>query len=854
MFDSRGRVLQYDESQTGDGLGGERRIERRNMAHDDRSRVTGYEETVYDPDGLKTETRAKDIVYNPLAQELGRTETINVSQTKNGQTYTLTTERERRQSRYNRYGQLQAYLDIETSSDSKVEKRTLWSRGTYDTKGRLATFRERTVQKGALETGEMVALETETLRDETLYDARGLLEKMKETTFRSDLPASGTQKIQSNTRYDTLGRVDTYELEENDFARINSQDYLKSRTITRNGTSYDLFGRQLGYSEKIVTSGEDGVNRLALEETVVNNNRTYGAGRVLLHYDETRSTSAETGRSSQLSWTATSVSDQGRVLAQKEERMTGEKQTENTRTAMTYDDLGRLRSYKENVTDSTRGKIGATVDWAGTYDDQNRSTGFQETRHETGPGFDLTTTRNRNNITYDAFSRLASYDETGTDGKGISTSSHWTGGYNGLNQLVSFSQLETRTGKLYDVTRTIERANTVYDLHDRLVGYRESVNGNDAPDLTIQTTVSNSEFDANGQAQKKVTHEEKQDRQGKVLNARDVVRENAKYDGQDRILSFDEVDTSGDGPDEARHTQRVSTQYSDNTGLETKRTDTNYVKVGAQQSDNVTVVAELGYDGWGRENATTTVENRGGSITTTLRTVSGFTADGQAKNFDETQTVTGLGQSVERTKNRTSTYDQKGHLTFYKDQTWTNETPDLETTFDWSTPAYDRMGRITGFTEHTKSVATKLPHPPLRGTFSQEEKENKDFPSPLGRLVAELPAPGAPEALMRGQGEGSEELRYSMETTRTRTDINYSGFDRLNAYKDTNTNLSTGVEEKTNRTSDLLQQPGPCGGLQRDDHGHGTPGCDYRHKRGPVPSNPRPGRKRDRLYGGPKIR
>ncbi|MBK8870979.1 MAG: protein kinase family protein [Elusimicrobia bacterium] len=68
----------------------------------------------------------------------------------------------------------------------------------------------------------------------------------------------------------------------------------------------------------------------------------------------------------------------------------------------------------------------------------------------------------------------------------------------------------------------------------------------------------------------------------------------------------------------------------------------------------------------------------------------------------------------------------------------------------------------------------QIPHPALRGPsdpgpirpvatashwqarpFPQEGKENKDFPSPLGRPVAELPAPGAPEALMRGQGEGS---------------------------------------------------------------------------------------------------
>jgi uncharacterized protein YyaL (SSP411 family) len=40
---------------------------------------------------------------------------------------------------------------------------------------------------------------------------------------------------------------------------------------------------------------------------------------------------------------------------------------------------------------------------------------------------------------------------------------------------------------------------------------------------------------------------------------------------------------------------------------------------------------------------------------------------------------------------------------------------------------------------------TQVPHPPLRGTFPQEGKENKGFPSPLGR----------------GQGEGPDQLPHS---------------------------------------------------------------------------------------------
>ncbi|MBK8869536.1 MAG: hypothetical protein IPN19_00420 [Elusimicrobia bacterium] len=60
--------------------------------------------------------------------------------------------------------------------------------------------------------------------------------------------------------------------------------------------------------------------------------------------------------------------------------------------------------------------------------------------------------------------------------------------------------------------------------------------------------------------------------------------------------------------------------------------------------------------------------------------------------------------------------------------------------------------------ELLRIVTSQAPHPPLRATFPQEGKENKDFPSPLGRPLTEIGAPGAAEPLMRGQGEGPELL------------------------------------------------------------------------------------------------
>ena len=46
-------------------------------------------------------------------------------------------------------------------------------------------------------------------------------------------------------------------------------------------------------------------------------------------------------------------------------------------------------------------------------------------------------------------------------------------------------------------------------------------------------------------------------------------------------------------------------------------------------------------------------------------------------------------------------------------------------------------------------VTAHGPHPALRATFPQEGKENRDFPSPLGR----------------GQGEGPEQILNNSENT-----------------------------------------------------------------------------------------
>ena len=85
----------------------------------------------------------------------------------------------------------------------------------------------------------------------------------------------------------------------------------------------------------------------------------------------------------------------------------------------------------------------------------------------------------------------------------------------------------------------------------------------------------------------------------------------------------------------------------------------------------------------------------------------------------------------------------------------------------WATPGDGvRMtnAKITRLGEdwlmHGFLVTGHPPHPAHWATFPQEGKENRDFPSPLGRPFAELTAPGAAEPLLRGQGEGSGQLRF----------------------------------------------------------------------------------------------
>jgi hypothetical protein len=57
-----------------------------------------------------------------------------------------------------------------------------------------------------------------------------------------------------------------------------------------------------------------------------------------------------------------------------------------------------------------------------------------------------------------------------------------------------------------------------------------------------------------------------------------------------------------------------------------------------------------------------------------------------------------------------------------------------------------------------KIVTAQVPHPLLRCAFPQEGKENKEFPSPLGRLSQSSQHRGRQRRLCEGQGEGPEQL------------------------------------------------------------------------------------------------
>lgn len=178
--------------------------------------------------------------------------------------------------------------------------------------------------------------------------------------------------------------------------------------------------------------------------------------------------------------------------------------------------------------------------------------------------FDLTTTRERTNFQYDDLGRMDAYNELSSTVLAmiqntpweIQQNTRWSGTVNNLGQVVTFSEYAETTGFGILSTRQSDRQNVLYDKNNRLTSYTQVVKTNDAPDLTVETIWQATGFDRFGRTDGFTATDEK--RSGnRILETSQRERTGVVYDGQDRYISYDDIENDTDRPD-----LRVKTQFS----------------------------------------------------------------------------------------------------------------------------------------------------------------------------------------------------------------------------------------------------------------------------------------------------
>jgi hypothetical protein len=164
--------------------------------------------------------------------------------------------------------------------------------------------------------------------------------------------------------------------------------------------------------------------------------------------------------------------------------------TDSTKSALTYDDHGRLAHSKETVVSSDKPDVTTTTVWdALTFNGNNQLVSSGERKIEENPAGISQTNKSRTNALYDTKGRAKSYKETTTGSGDILTDVlNWTSlGYDAAGQLSGISENHRKVSfdpkKPYDVTTTLKKEGIQYDLSGNMLHYRQSGSGSDKPEL-----------------------------------------------------------------------------------------------------------------------------------------------------------------------------------------------------------------------------------------------------------------------------------------------------------------------------------------------------------------------------------
>lgn len=229
--------------------------------------------------------------------------------------------------------------------------------------------------------------------------------------------------------------------------------------------------------------------------------------------------------------------------------------TDATKSAMGYDDHGRLAHSKETVRSSDKPDVVTTTVWdALSFNDNNQLVSTRERKSEENPAGIASTDKSRTNAVYDEKGRAKAYKETTTGtADALTEIFHWTSrGYGGAGRSWGLSEppkVSDDSKTPFDLTTTVQKEGIQYDLPGNVLHYTQSGSGSDKPDL-INNVVWDGAYDS---LQRMVTSKETitsvdAKTKGDVLNTTTVNERKATFfDSLNRTTGYTQVMTDALG-------------------------------------------------------------------------------------------------------------------------------------------------------------------------------------------------------------------------------------------------------------------------------------------------------------------
>lgn len=683
-FDTQGRIIGYTETthtqgqdKQGNRLDKTESKVRNQIEYDQNQQIIAYHE-------MRTSSVASDLVlnvwmnnlqYDPQGQLSGYTEKLIKRSQGNSPDYYLEIVTHRSKSLYNGAGQLLGYHEQVVQSDQPQVTQNIIRRDMiYNQSSQLQAYQEIQVtsdpELGKHQThvnvdhiitnslGQEIGRQ-ETTRTKAWDRNQQLVLEQEQTLTTSDVLYNGlNQKIASIEKRTGAG--------------------LAGMTTTLFGKAqYNEHGQLLGFEQLNLTQSQDLSVTLNQHRQVTRRHTQYNTlGQIIETIEEHRDSSAP------------------------------DKRTIEQVSAMTYTTTGQQFSYNKQITETSTSElpllITTTINRLSTSYHHGRSIAYEEDINKTGQWINPETNEKeslnefysiiRDAITYSAGRQVLSYHQitSGNNSAGSEKTVHWQaeydllgrtiatqesrddgliattekrtiGAFDELGRVISETQHSSKRSHaandlnqpLQNIETTINRLDQQYDDQNRLVSYLEHYQASDQPSVIRTTHRLNTHYDRLGREQ---TYQEQQVNLGDpgllgqeptLSNTKLITRKKTNYNGLSRILNYQDEIIHGDR-DIKETINRAQISYD-----EIGRVKTYYQK--KQEKDS------QGHD---------------------------------------------LNQVTEIWRELTAYEATRGNLTHYREKQINSSSPDLATTISWSAHDFDQANRVIKYEQKRETVNT----------------------------------------------------------------------------------------------------------------------------------------------------